>query len=135
VKPIDNFFPDIIEMEQHIAFGHLFRLLHAWFRRIPLYPFLLAQNPGYEYVGQALRLCLSDLVKIKAVPARTCTARELGLDLGKQTLNAKGVRLHGCWSSRASIIPNEPANSSIYRYPAAAIIRRVKLYVSESKKR
>jgi transcriptional regulator with GAF, ATPase, and Fis domain len=57
-----------------------------------------------------------------------------GDDLGKQTLNAKGVRLHG-WSSRASIIPNEPANSSIYRYPADAIIRRVKLYVSESKKR
>src|SRR5262249_43948758 len=41
------------------------------------------------------------LVKIKAVPARTCTARELGLDLGEQTLNTKGAGLHGCWSSRA----------------------------------
>src|SRR5262249_51748930 len=55
-------------------------------RRIPLHPFLAAQLPGYEHVGQALRLCLSFLVKIKAVPARTCTARELGLDLGEQTL-------------------------------------------------
>jgi hypothetical protein len=36
-----------------------------------------------------LRFCLSDLVIIKAVPARTCTAR--GLDLGEQTLNAKGA--------------------------------------------
>jgi hypothetical protein len=94
VKPIDNltgadFFPDIIGMEQHIAFGHLFRLLHASSRfaalrrggglPILLYPFLLAQNPGYEYVGQALRFCLSLLIKIKAVPARTCTVRKLGV--------------------------------------------------------
>jgi hypothetical protein len=35
-----------------------------------------------------LRFCLSDLVIMKDVPARTCTARELGLDLGEQTLNA-----------------------------------------------
>jgi hypothetical protein len=27
--------------------------------------------------------------------------RVLGLDLGEQTLNAKGAGLHGCWSSRA----------------------------------
>src|SRR5262249_15043481 len=44
-----------------------------------LLPFLEAQRPGYEHVAQALRFCLSDLVKMKAVPARTCTARELGL--------------------------------------------------------
>jgi hypothetical protein len=55
---------------------------------IPLHPFPAAQNPGYEHVGQALRFCLSDLVIMKDVPARTCTARELGLDLGEQTLNA-----------------------------------------------
>jgi hypothetical protein len=48
-------------------------------RRILLLPFLAAQNPGCEHVGQALRFCLSDLVIIKDVPARTCTARELGL--------------------------------------------------------
>src|SRR5712664_418568 len=48
-----------------------------------------------------LRFCLSDLVIMKHVPARTCTAREFGLDLGKQTLNAKGAGLHGCWSSSA----------------------------------
>jgi hypothetical protein len=50
---------------------------------------------GYERVGQALRFCLRFLIKIKAVPARTCTARELGLDLGEQTLNTKGAGLHG----------------------------------------
>jgi hypothetical protein len=33
--------------------------------------------------------------------ANSITARELGLDLGEQTLNAKGAGLHGCWSSRA----------------------------------
>jgi hypothetical protein len=44
-----------------------------------LLPFLAAQNPGYEHVGQALRFCLSDLVIIKAVPARTRTARLLKL--------------------------------------------------------
>jgi hypothetical protein len=41
--------------------------------------------PGYEHVGQALRFC--DFVLMKAVPARTCTAREFGLGLGEQTLN------------------------------------------------
>src|SRR5262245_18553765 len=64
-----------------------------------LLPFLVAQRPEYEHVGQALRFCLSDLVIMKAVPARTST--RLGLDLGEQTLNAKGAGLHGCWSSRA----------------------------------
>ena len=68
-------------------------------RRVLLLPFLPAQLPWYEHVGQALRFCLCDLVKMKAVPARTCT--RLGLDLGEQTLNAKGAGLHGCWSSRA----------------------------------
>src|SRR5258708_3194626 len=78
------------------------RSLITWTRHpASLYPFLLAQNPGYEYIGQALRFCLSLLIKIKAVPARTCTARKLGLDLGEQTLNTKGAGLHGCWSSRA----------------------------------
>jgi hypothetical protein len=43
-------------------------------RAVPLYPFLLAQGPGSEHVGQALRFCLSDLIKIKVVPARTRTA-------------------------------------------------------------
>src|SRR6266508_2161574 len=38
---------------------------------------------------------------MKHVPARTYTARELGLDIGEQTLNTKGAGLHGCWSSRA----------------------------------
>jgi hypothetical protein len=65
-----------------------------------LHPFPAARtNPGHERVGQALRFRLSDLVKMKAVPARTCM--RLGLDLGEQTLNAKGAGLHGCWSSRA----------------------------------
>jgi hypothetical protein len=41
------------------------------------------------------RFCLSFLVKIKAVPARTCIAREFDLDLNEQTLNAKGAGLHG----------------------------------------
>jgi hypothetical protein len=77
VKPIDNltgadFFPDIIGMEQHIVFGHLFS-------PILLYPFLHAQRPGHEHVGQTLRFCLCDLVKIKAVPARTCTTNLLKL--------------------------------------------------------
>jgi hypothetical protein len=39
-------------------------------RRVLLLPFLPAQLPWYEHVGQALRFCLSDLVKMKAVPAR-----------------------------------------------------------------
>src|SRR5262249_5161161 len=53
----------------------------------------------------ALRFCLSDLVIMKHVPARTCTARELGLDLGEQTLNTKGAALHG-WLvlSRAAFV-------------------------------
>jgi hypothetical protein len=46
-------------------------------RRVFVDPFLAAQFPGYERVGQALRYCLSFLVKIKAVPARTCTANLL----------------------------------------------------------
>jgi hypothetical protein len=62
---------------------------------IPLHPFPVAQNPGCEHVGQVLRFCLSDLVIMKNVPARTCTARELGLDLGEQTLNAKERPLPG----------------------------------------
>jgi hypothetical protein len=37
---------------------------------IPLYPFPAARtNPGHERVGQALRFCLSDLVRMKGVPA------------------------------------------------------------------
>jgi len=63
-------------------------------RCIPLQPFLLAQNPGYKRVGQALRFCLSDLVRMKSVPARPQpSARDFGLDLGQQTLNAKGAGL------------------------------------------
>jgi hypothetical protein len=34
-------------------------------RAVPLYPFFPAQSPGYEHVGQALRFCLSDLIKNK----------------------------------------------------------------------
>jgi hypothetical protein len=44
-----------------------------------LLPFLAAQRPGHEHVGQALRFCLSDLVIMKDVPARTCTANLLKL--------------------------------------------------------
>ena len=40
-----------------------------------------------------MRFCLSNLVRMKDVPARTCTAHEFGLDLGEQTLNAKGAGL------------------------------------------
>ena len=48
-------------------------------RCIPLQPFLLAQNPGYKRVGQALRFCLSDLVRMKSVPARPQpSARDFG---------------------------------------------------------
>ena len=55
-------------------------------RCIPLQPFLLAQNPGYKRVGQALRFCLSDLVRMKGVPARPKpSALDFGLDLGQQT--------------------------------------------------
>ena len=51
-------------------------------RCIPLQPFLLAQNPGYEHVGQALRFCLSDLVRMKAYrrarsPRRSTSASTL----------------------------------------------------------
>src|SRR5262249_40558694 len=79
-----------------------------------LLPFLAAQWPGYEYAGQALRFCLSFLVKIKAVPARTCTAREVGLDLGEQTLNAKDAGLHG-WLvlSRAAFVLSRATRSAI----------------------
>src|SRR5262249_48518006 len=76
-------------------------VLRALLNAIFLLPFLAAQNPGCEHVGQALRFCLIDLVIIKDVPARTSTARKLGLDLGEQTLNTKGAGLHGCWFSRA----------------------------------
>jgi hypothetical protein len=85
-KPIDSFQGRPIVSQRagrHYAEHHCFD--------IPLHPFPAAQNPGYEHVGQALRFCLSDLVIMKDVPARTCTARELGLDLGEQTLNAKGA--------------------------------------------
>src|SRR5262245_40684447 len=68
---------------------------------VPVVPQFGVLNPGCEHVGQALRFCLSDLVKIKDVPARTSTARKLGLDLGEQTPNTKGAGLHGCWFSRA----------------------------------
>jgi hypothetical protein len=47
-----------------------------------------------------LRFCLSDLVRMKGVPAAR-GRHDFGLDLGEQTLNAKGAGLHGCWSSRA----------------------------------
>jgi hypothetical protein len=59
---------------------------------IPLHPFPAAQNPGHEHVGQALRFCLSDLVRMKDVPARPQpSALDFGLDLGQQTLNTKGA--------------------------------------------
>ena len=71
-------------------------------RCIPHQPFLLAQNPGYKHVGQALRFCLSDLVRMKDVPARPQpSALDFGFDLGQQALNTKGARVEGCWSSRA----------------------------------
>ena len=38
-------------------------------RSIALHPFPAAQNPGQQRVGQALRFCLSDLVRMKDVPA------------------------------------------------------------------
>jgi hypothetical protein len=38
--------------------------------------FLAAKFPGYENVGQALRFRFCDFVLMKAVPARTCTARD-----------------------------------------------------------
>src|SRR5215813_9983698 len=88
--------------------------LIALTRRILLHPFLAAQNPGCEHVGQALRFCLSDLVRMKDVPARTCTARELGLDLGEETLNTKGAGLHGCWSApRAAFVLLRATRSAI----------------------
>src|SRR5215475_5970209 len=68
-------------------------------RAVLLYPFLAAQNPGHEEEvagqGQAFRYCLIVLVFINDVPARTCSCIVLGLDLGEQTLNAKGAGLHG----------------------------------------
>src|SRR6266511_5167520 len=59
---------------------------------IPLYPFPPAQNPGYEHVGQALRFCLSDLVRMKGVPAAR-GRHDFGLDLGEQT-DRKSTRLN-----------------------------------------
>jgi len=59
----------------------------------------------YEHTGQALRFCLSDLVIIKAVPARTCTAREVGLDLGEQTLNTKALGFMGAGPLARSVCP------------------------------
>jgi hypothetical protein len=81
-----------------------------------LLPFLAAQFPGYEHVGQALRLCLSFLVKIKAVPARTCTARELGLDPGELTLNTKGAVFMGVGPLARSVCPvaSNPAGDLVH---------------------
>src|SRR5215475_10951702 len=74
-------------------------------RAVLLLPFLATQNPGHEEEaagqGQAFRYCLIVLVFINDVPARTCSCIVLRLDLGEQTLNAKGAGFHGCWSSRA----------------------------------
>jgi hypothetical protein len=47
-----------------------------------LLPFLAAQLPGYEHVGQALRFCLSDLVIMKHVPARTYSPSKPGRPSG-----------------------------------------------------
>ena len=88
-----------------------------------LLPFLAAQLPGYEHVGQALRFCLRDLVKMKAVPARTCIARELGLDLGEQTLNAKGAgrsslaraRLRSSGAFRRKSLPPSSSRSKAHK--------------------
>ena len=71
-------------------------------RCIPLQPFLLAQNPGYKRVGQASRFCLSDLVRMKSVPARPRGRHDFGLDLGQQTVNTKGA---GLWSLARSARP------------------------------
>src|SRR5262249_41470926 len=65
--------------------------LIALTRRILLHPFLLAQRPGSEHVGQALRFCLSDFVKMKVIPARTCTARETLPSMRRAALGAAGL--------------------------------------------
>src|SRR5262249_17759274 len=89
-------------------------VLRALLSAIFLLPFLLAQGPGCEHVGQALRFCFSDLVKMKAVPARTCAGREVGLDLGEQRLNAKGAGLHGWVAlSRAAFVLSRATRSGI----------------------
>src|SRR5215475_10835225 len=90
-------------------------------RAVLLYPFLAAQIPGHggeaAGQGQAFRYCLIVLVFINDVPARTCSCIVLGLDLGEQTLNAKGAGLHGCWVlSRAAFVlsrATRPAISSM----------------------
>src|SRR5262245_4502417 len=89
-------------------------VLRALLNAVFLLPFLAAQFPGCEHEGQALRFCLSDLVIMKHVPARTCTAREVGLDLGEQTLNATGAGLHG-WLvlSRAAFVLSRATRSAI----------------------
>ena len=71
-------------MVQPAADGRLFLFTLACagsLNTVFLLPFLAAQWPGYEHVGQALRFCLSFLAKIKAVPARTCATREVGLNV------------------------------------------------------
>src|SRR5262245_45952472 len=89
-------------------------VLRALLNAIFLRPFLAAQLPGSEHIGQALRFCLSDLVKMKVVPARTCSAREFGLDLDEKTLNTKGAGLHG-WLvlSRAAFVLSRATRSAI----------------------
>jgi hypothetical protein len=63
--------------------------------------------------GQALRFCLSDLVIMKDVPAAR-GRHDFGLDLGEQTLNAKGAGLHGCWVlSRAAPVLSWATRSAI----------------------
>src|SRR5205823_1930905 len=57
----------------------VFLFFGRWRVAVFLLPFLAAQWSGYEHTGQALRFCLSFLVKIKAVPARTSTANLLKL--------------------------------------------------------
>src|SRR5262249_43618572 len=95
-------------------------VLRALLNAIFLRPFLAAQLPGSEHIGQALRFCLSDLVKMKVVPARTCSAREFGLDLDEKTLNTKGAGLHG-WLvlSRAAFVLSRATRSAISSIRAA----------------
>jgi hypothetical protein len=63
---------------------------------IPLHPFPTVQNPGHEHVGQALRFCPSDVVRMKDVPAHPQpSALDFDLDLGQQTLNTKGLADNG----------------------------------------
>src|ERR1700745_2128644 len=87
-------------------------------RAVLLYPFLATQNPGHEgeaaWQGQAFRYCVIVLVFIHDVPARTCSCIVLGLDLDEQTLNAKGVGLHG-WLilSRAAFVLSRATRSAM----------------------